>query len=164
MVAWLFRWHDEHRRTALLPGIAFLGFFGLQLFTEIRFHEPVLVEPVGDLIAGALILMTLVSGGLSLAHWVRTAVTTDVIVHMDRHAMGVERVRMVVERAIREMAPWNQPTSSAGNPRVITHGLYGKGRPLAAVDDDPTEVFDEVVRFNQLDIAREPPTDDVAAS
>jgi hypothetical protein len=163
MVAWLFRWHDNHRRTALLPGIAFLGFFGLQLYTEIRFREPVLVEPVGYLVAATLMLATLASLVLSLALWLRACI----IIHIDRLGMSVTGVRMAVERVGKGQPAaadpaWTGRTDS--NPRIITRGLYGKGRPLAAVDEDPTEVFDEVVRFNKLDIDREPPTGDVAAS
>ena len=168
MVSWLFWWHDNHRRTALLPFAVFLVFVAFQLASVIRFREPLVPEPVGYLIAAALLLATLVSLSLSLAHWVRTQTVTDVITHIDRLGMDLTGVRMAIERSIREaVANWNGPTST-GNPRVFIpppQGTYGRGRTLSAVDDDPTEAFDQMVvrNFDKRDIDLEPPTGDVAS-
>ena len=163
MVSWLFRWHDQHRHTAVLPLAAFLVFVAFQLASVIRFREPLVPEPVGYLIAATLLLATLVSLQLSLTLWLRACI----IIHIDRLGMSVTGVRMAVERLAKDHEErWNAPTAALGNPRIVPpQGTYGRGRTLAAVEDDPTEaLFGDVVKnFDRLDIDREPPTGDVVA-
>ena len=93
MISWLFKWHGRHRRAALLPAGALGALCAFQLLTISRYDELLLPEPLGYLLAAVLVLLTLASLVVSLAHWLRECVAAA---HDDEHAAVAEHLAFVI--------------------------------------------------------------------
>ena len=98
MISWLFKWHGRHRRAALLPAGALGTLCAFQLLTISRYDELLLPEPLGYLLAAVLVLLTLASLVVSLAHWLRECIERDSLAaaHDDEHAAVAEHLAFVI--------------------------------------------------------------------